>query len=249
LLIRYSALELKEAMDSINNDEKRFAAHSVNEEGKEFSLAEECVRLLQIGRQEGVKSQGKSKKREDAREIEHREWLVWLKEGKVSKLKYCTVDFTKETKLSGGTPNKRYQVYCCPELGTGRVAMRRKPCACVSCDNTIRLPWIVGVPPAEQLRFQRVTDCKYRKILEERNEWDIIVLEVYHNRANMDDVDAARDKNLLSLSSNISAHVEIGRYGATVTDDENALFGYYWMIEWTSEPYTCQDTGSIVCDG
>jgi hypothetical protein len=49
-------------MDSINNDGKRFAAHSVNEEGKEFSLAEECARLLRIGRQEGVKSQGKYKR-------------------------------------------------------------------------------------------------------------------------------------------------------------------------------------------
>jgi hypothetical protein len=108
LLIRYSARELKEAMDSINNDEKRFAAHSVNEEGKEFSLAEECARLLRIGRQGGVKSQGKYKKREDAIEIEHREWLVWLKEDKVSELKYCTVGFSKGAKLSGGTAKKRY---------------------------------------------------------------------------------------------------------------------------------------------
>jgi hypothetical protein len=99
-------------MDSIDNDEKRFAAHSVNEEGKEFSLAEECARLLRIGRQEGVKSQGKSKKREDAREIEHREWLVWLKEDRVSELKYRTVGFTKEAKQSGGMANRRYHVYC-----------------------------------------------------------------------------------------------------------------------------------------
>jgi hypothetical protein len=99
-----------------------------------------------------------------------------LKEDKVSKLKDCTVGFSKEAKLSGGTANKRYHVYCCPGLGTGRVAMSRIPCACVACDNTIRLPWVVGVPPEDQLRFQSVTDCKYRKILEERNEWDIIVL-------------------------------------------------------------------------
>jgi hypothetical protein len=248
LLIRYSARELKEAMDSIDNDEKRFAAHSVNEEGKEFSLAEECARLLRIGRQEGMLSQGKSKKREDARVIEHREWLVWLKEDKVSELKYRTVGFTKEAKQSGGTANRRYHVYCCPELGTGRVAMRRIPCACVACDNTIRLPWVVGVPPEQQLRFQSVTDCKYRKILEERNEWDIIVLEVDHNKANMDDVDAARDEVLVSLSSNIAANVEIGGYGAIVTEDVKADFGY-WMIEWTTEPYTCQDTGRLVCDG
>jgi hypothetical protein len=46
----------------------------------------------------------------------------------------------------------------------------------------------------------------------------------------MDDVDAARDEVLVLLSSNIAANVEIGGYGAIVTDDENALFGY-WMIE------------------
>jgi hypothetical protein len=174
--------------------------------------------------------------------------LVWLKEDKVSELKYSTIGFSKEAKQSGLTANKRYHVYCCPELGTGRVAMRRMPCACVVCDNTICLPWVAGAPPEEQLRFQSVTDCKYRKILEERNIWDIVVLEVDHNQTNMDDVDAARDEVLVLLSSNIAANVEIGGYGAIVTSDENADFGY-WMIEWTSEPYTCQDTGRLVCDG
>jgi hypothetical protein len=58
LLIRYSARELKQVMDSIAeedavDDKKRFAAHSVNEIGKEFSLAEECARLLRIGRSGG----------------------------------------------------------------------------------------------------------------------------------------------------------------------------------------------------
>ena len=248
LLIRYSARELKEAMDSIDNDEKRFAAHSVNEEGQEFSLAEECARLLRIGREEGVKSQGKSKKREDARGIEHREWLVWLPEDKVSELKYSTIDFEKDARKAGGSSSFRYHVYCCPELGTGRVALRRIPCACVACDNTIRLPWVLSVPNQEQPRFQTVSDCQYRKILGVRNEWDIILLEVDHNRANMDDVDAAREEVLVSLSSNIAANIEIGGYGAIVTEDETARDGY-WIIEWTSDPYTCQDTGRLVCDG
>jgi hypothetical protein len=66
--------------------------------------------------------------------------------------------------------------------------------------------------------------------------------------ANMDDVDAARDRVLVTLSSNIAANVEISGYGAIVTDDENALFGHL-IIEWTSEPYTCKETGRLVCDG
>jgi hypothetical protein len=39
----------------------------------------------------------------------------------------------------------------------------------------------------------------------------------------MDDVDAARDDVLVSLSSNIAANVEIGDYGAIVTDDDRRL--------------------------
>jgi hypothetical protein len=57
----------------------------------------------------------------------------------------------------------------------------------------------------------------------------------------MYDVDEPRDEVLVSLSSNIAADVAIGGYGAIV-------FGY-WIIEWTSESYTCQDTGRLVCNG
>ena len=256
LLIRYSARELKQAMDSIaaeegdgiKDDEKRFAAHSVDEKGKEFSLAEECARLLRIGRSDGVKSFRKSAKRENARGIKHREWLVWKKEDEVSELKYSTVDFKPESIVAGGTFKKRYHVYCCPELGAGRVALRRIPCACVACDSTIRLPWVVGIPSSEQPRFGTVADCRYHKILGARNEWDVVKLAVDHSKANLDDVDAARDDVLLSLSSNIAANIEIGGYGAIVTSDPEARDGY-WMVEWTSESYTCQETGKLVCDG
>jgi hypothetical protein len=50
------------------------------------------------------------------------------------------------------------------------------------------------------------------------------------------------------LSSNIAANIEIGGYGAIVTSDPEARDGY-WMVEWTSESYTCQETGKLVCDG
>ena len=42
------------AEEGLVDDKKRFAAHSVNEKGKEFSLAEECARLLRIGRSDEI---------------------------------------------------------------------------------------------------------------------------------------------------------------------------------------------------
>ena len=133
----YSARELQEAMsmtDEVDINDKRFSVHSINEEGKAVSLAEECARLLRIGRTEGVKSEGgKYKKREDSRGIHERHWWVEpVKDLDLTKLKYETATFSKRSKEAGGSSSFRYHVYCCPELGTGRVAMRRIPCACES---------------------------------------------------------------------------------------------------------------------
>ena len=71
LLIMYSARELQEAMsmtDEVDINDKRFSVHSINEEGKAVSLAEECARLLRIGRTEGVKSEGGKYKKERIQE-------------------------------------------------------------------------------------------------------------------------------------------------------------------------------------
>ena len=248
LLLTYSARELKKAEDDMNNEEKRFAAHSIDNKGNEFSLAEECARLLRIGREDGVKSEGgKSKKREDARGIKHREWWVDPPDEVVSTLKYDTCQFTTAAAQSGGTSSQRYHVYCCPQLGAGRVAMRRIPCPCKACDSTLRLDWVVGTDPDEQPRFQSVEHCQYRKVLGSRNEWDIVTLKDAPNGSNDDDIDIAKASVLVSLSSNIYDNIEVGQYGALVTVDENARDGYF-IIEWRNVPYTQQVSGKLVCD-
>ena len=139
LLLQISARELKTAEDNMENDDKRFAAHSITNEGQEFSLAEECARLLRIDRKEGAKSLGgKYKKREDNRGIQNREWLVDPPDETISKIKYDTCKFTTAAADLGGTFRDRYHVYCCPQLGSGRVALRRIPCPCKEWNSTIR---------------------------------------------------------------------------------------------------------------
>ena len=49
ILILYSARELEKAQkmaDEEERDGKRFAGHSIDEDGKEYSLASECAMLL-----------------------------------------------------------------------------------------------------------------------------------------------------------------------------------------------------------
>ena len=83
----------------------------------------------------------------------------------VSQLKYATCKHIAAAAKAGGTSSYCYHVYVCPELGVGRVATMRIPCACVACDNMIRCPWEVGTLAKEQPRFSTVTNCNYCKVL------------------------------------------------------------------------------------
>ena len=65
--------------------------------------------------------------------------------------------------------------------------------------------------------------------------------------ADNDKIDAAKEKVLVSLSSTISDGIKEGHYGAVVTEDPKAPDGY-WIVEWTSTPYTDQKTGNLVAD-
>ena len=76
--------------------------------------------------------------------------MVDLPDDVVSQLKYGTCKYTAAAAKASGTSSYHYHVYVCPELGVGRVAMRRIPCACVACDNMIRCPWVVGTIAKEQ---------------------------------------------------------------------------------------------------
>ena len=52
-----------------------------------------------------------------------------------------------------------------PKLGMGICAIRRIPCACVSCTSMLDKPWIYGIPSDEQERYKPVTKCTYWPVL------------------------------------------------------------------------------------
>ena len=62
-----------------------------------------------------------------------------------------------------------------------------------------------------------------------------------------DNIDPAKEEILVSLSSTISKGITVGHYGAEATDDPKVPNGY-WIVEWTSTPYTDQATGNLVAD-
>ena len=62
-----------------------------------------------------------------------------------------------------------------------------------------------------------------------------------------EDAEEARAETLVSRTTNLAQTIEVGNIGAVITEDERARYGF-WIVKWTSEPYTDQETGELRCD-
>ena len=103
----------------------------------------------------------------------------------------------------------------------------------------------------EQPRFQIVIDCVYKNYIGD-NKWFIVDLEQRkagdpnHGDYQDEDADIFRKEVREHITAIIATEIDIGKYGAVVTSDEDAD-GYY-VVQWTGLPYTDQETGQLVCD-
>ena len=140
---------------------------------------------------------------------------------------------------------------------------RRIPCACAACLQQLALPWRPGVEAEAQPMFASSTGCMFwpifKKAAGERgiNDWRIVKLEP-KKQSDPSEEEEAREEVLAGMTEMMAQSIETGKYGAFATTDEDAD-GYY-VVKWTSEPYTLQDSidtakygwamkaGELVCD-
>ena len=54
---------------------------------------------------------------------------------------------------------KHYNIRLDPKLGHVKCAIKRKPCACVSCINMLYTPWDPGLTHTQKTRYKPVVDC------------------------------------------------------------------------------------------
>ena len=107
--------------------------------------------------------------------------------------------------------------------------------------------------PQKQPRFQLSHHCKYKDILGEENRWYFPTLEQkakndpgFHKF--MDDkVDRMRKDVQEHLFAVLVSAIEIGGIGAVPTADAGA--GGYHLLEFTWEPYECQESHQIIVGG
>ena len=63
-----------------------------------------------------------------------------------------------------------------PKMVHGIWAIRRIPCACALCTYMLDKPWIPGLTPQQQPRYQTITNFYYWPVLSSFNSWDILLL-------------------------------------------------------------------------
>jgi hypothetical protein len=225
-------------------DSKNIINHSVVE--NEFvSISVEAARLCALDRSSGSKSDRKHNKRESEAKMKKRFYHVRKQDEKVhSDIKMQMIGLPSNGPHSGLLAH--YHLHADPYLGLAKLAIRRIPCACESCETKIKLPWVPSVEPKLQPRFAQNMECKRWKIFESINDWKIVTL-VPRTDCDPDDVADAQQDVLEGLTKRVGEEIIQGGYGAVLTEDEET-HGYY-VVTWTSDPYTSQDENAeLVCD-
>ena len=245
-----------------NDSEARMRAHSMLGDEK-MSLAEESARLCRLPeRAHGVKSEGgKRTKREAAAKMQQRFYHVQ----DPAKVKYKNVNMTA-VGFDEGDHNgmlAHYNVRVSKQLGVGKAAVRRIPCACSACLAQLNLPWQPGVAAELQPMFASSTSCIFWPIFMRAagepglNDWRIVKLEPKKS-SDPEEAEEARAEVLAGMTELMAETIQIGAYGAIATTDEDAD-GYY-IVRWTTEPYTIQEAvapekygwairaGELVCE-
>jgi hypothetical protein len=158
----------------------------------------------------------------------------------------------------------RYNIRADPDLGIGKIALRRIPCACNGCIQQLEELWVPGAKPTEQARYATSKNCHWRSIFYENdekglNDWVIADL-VPKKESSVEEEEEAYMVYLDSLAEEAKREIRAGKTGAFATEDPK--FDGYYLVNWVSEPRVLEEpmtlteyeppihlpTGEHVCD-
>jgi hypothetical protein len=242
-----------------NDSEKRMSAESMTETASK-SLAVEAQRLLSLdSRINGVKGDKKHAKRQASATLKQRHYHVQDPDDlEFENLKFQPVDLP-----AGIGVMQCYNIRADPDLGLGKIALRRIPCACHGCQGQLAKPWQPNVAASEQPRY-KPGNCELAPIFADGlNDWHIadVKQETGDDGGDLDEIDEANSRLLVGIATRMAERVIDGGVGVFATEDPDAD-GYY-LVKWTTCPYTLQEdqllkeyippqlvkAGELVCEG
>ena len=133
-----------------------------------------------------------------------------------------------------------YNIRADPDLGLGRVALRRIPCACEACRQQLMKEWDPNVEASEQNRYSSSTTCILWDIFEGLNDWNIV--QLLPGKDNDDEEIQTIHKIVLDAKVE-SLCVQEDNVGAFLTEDPDSD-GYY-LVRWTSTPYRLEEARNL----
>jgi hypothetical protein len=145
-----------EGSEENNGASSRMSAESMVE-GTSKSLAVECARLCSDkARSNGVKSEGKYRKRESEAKMKQRHYHV-QDSGDVS-FSAISMKLTgfPASKMTRSGLRAMYNIRADPDLGMGKIALRRIPCMCHACAEQLQTPWLVNTKLTTSLATKAV---------------------------------------------------------------------------------------------
>jgi hypothetical protein len=247
----------KDEVDGLNAVDKRFIVEKMalivtpeaNEssnrmhaearvDGASRSIATEAARMCRdASRAEGVKSEGKYRKREETATMKKRVYHVDepCERHQFENLSMVCTPWYKAKESQGHSLKFMYNFRADPRLGLGRIAIRRIPCACAACRMQLGLAWVDNLQAEEQPRYQTSADCIFRDIFSEGlNDWHIVELREGKDNES-EDLEEAQRLVVKSWADMAEERIKEGENGAFQTEDPEAD-GYY-LVQWLGKPY------------
>ena len=164
----------------------------------------------------GVKLYNKHSKQETKQKMEKRIYHLRDMEGVLMigrKKKVVGLDNGKYMGISS-----MYTFRCDPDLGIGKTACRRIPCACLSCKEILHLSWEKGIVDREQPRYGANERCIYWRNFMGYNNWRVVDLVV----TNITPEEEVKVYEIIlhGIEARMNERILISTFGATRTNDK-----------------------------
>ena len=124
------------------------------------------------------------------------------------------------------------------QLGIMCCAMRRIPCYCNACLEKLQLPWDLSKDSYNQPRYSQNKNCTFWNVFQGLNDWKIV--QIIGTQEDDKEEQKIKSNILQRYAHDLSDLIVCGDYASLHCDDEEDNDGYY-IIQWTSEPYTEQE--------
>ena len=136
-----------------------------------------------------------------------------------------------------GTVLSHYHYSFDPRIGLAKCAMRRIPCLCIHCLDTLDKQWISEECAEDQPCYAPVLNCKYNQTLGHYNNWIIIPFQVSENTYD-DEIEGIYKSILTSIADAMGMLRKESTYAAVNANDQRTD-GLY-IVKLLSTVYTLQ---------